>query len=68
MANDLDLAIPRSMYHYVASHKLHVLRTYNHDDMLIDSIILAINNDFDSAAPRSSLHLIVRLLRHVWGL
>ena len=39
MANDLDLAIPRSMYYYVASHKLHVLRTYNHEDMLIDSKI-----------------------------
>ena len=46
MANDIDLAIPRSMYYYVvshklhvASHKLHVLRTFNHDDMLIDSKI-----------------------------
>ena len=39
MVNDLGLAIPRSMYYYVASHRLHVLRTYNHDDMLIDSKI-----------------------------
>ena len=39
MANDLALAIPRSMYYYVASHELHVLRTYNHDDMLTYSKI-----------------------------
>ena len=39
MANDLDLAIPRSMYYYVAIRKIRVLRTYNQDDMLIDSKI-----------------------------
>ena len=63
MVNDLDIAIPRSQYYYVASHKLYVLRTYNHEGMLIYSkistlmsIIVAIHNDIDSAAPRSSLH------------
>ena len=48
---------------------------YNHEDMLIYSkistlmsTILAMNNDLDSAAPRSSLHLIVLLLTHMFGL
>ena len=75
MANDLDFAIPRSLYYFVPCHKLYMLRTYNHEDMLICSkmctlmsIILAMNNDLDSAAPRSSLHLIVLLLRHMFGL
>ena len=72
MANDLAIAIPRSLYYDVASHKRYVLRTYNHEDMLIYSkistlmsIFIAINNDLDSAAPKSSLQLIVLLLRHV---
>ena len=50
-----------------------MLRTYNHEDMSIYSkistlmsIILVINNDLDSAAQMSSLHLIVLLLRHMF--
>ena len=50
MANDLDLVKPGSLYYYVANHELYVLRTYNHEGMLIYSkvstimsIILAIN-------------------------
>ena len=64
MVNDLDFAMPRSLYYFVPCHKLYMLRTYNHEDMLIYrqintlmSIILAMNNDIDSAAPRSSLHI-----------
>ena len=81
--NDLDHAIPRSLYYYLASPRLYVLRTYKHEDMLIYSkistlmsLILAVNNDLDIAAPRSSLlaaprsslHWIVLLLRHMCGL
>ena len=72
MANDLDLALPRSLYYYVPVINYIMLRTYNQEDMLIYSkistlvsIIVAIHNDLDSAAPRSSLHLIVLLLRHM---
>ena len=42
MANDLDFAIPRSLYYYVASHKLDDIRTYNHEDMLIYSKIITL--------------------------
>ena len=35
MANDIDLAIPRQSYYYVPCHKIYMLRTYNHEDMLI---------------------------------
>ena len=52
-----------------------MFRTYHNEDMLIYSklstlmsIILAMYNDLDSIAPRSSLHLIVLLLRHMCGL
>ena len=34
----------------------------------IMSMGLAINSDVDISAPRSSLHLIVLLLRHIYGL
>ena len=62
-------------FYPVINYIYYMLRTNNHEDMLIYSkistlmsIILAMNNDLDSAAPMSSLHLIVLLLRHMFGL
>ena len=54
---------------------VYVFRTYNHEYMLIYSqistqmsIILAVTNDIDIEAPRSSLNVIGFNLRHMCGL
>ena len=76
MANELDFAISRLVYYIMYPVINYIsLEHYNHEDMLIYSkistlmsTILAIHNNIDSAPARLSLHLIVLLLTHMFGL